>query len=204
MFLDSKINKLKPKSKICVFIGYALDYKGYRCFDPTTNKVFTSHHVLFHEHKFPYCSLVGTKSTMPYTSPLVLDFAWSPTNVSSPPCGRVTGQSCPSAPRRAAAGSQDGHLHLPLSPAPVSALPRCQSIARWVYTLPHSRVCLALCLFSSCWPSPHSYPHAAWPILPAQRPLVPSSARPHGRLSALGLKRVLTHFPRRLRVFFDL
>ena len=24
-----------------LFIGYALEYKGYRCFDPTTKKVYT-------------------------------------------------------------------------------------------------------------------------------------------------------------------
>ncbi|XP_057249306.1 uncharacterized protein LOC125495553 [Beta vulgaris subsp. vulgaris] len=56
---------------------------GYRCFDPTTNKVFTSRHVHFHEHKFPYRTLVGSQSKTSYTSPQALELDWSPTNVAS-------------------------------------------------------------------------------------------------------------------------
>ena len=69
LFLNSKNHKLKPKSKTCDFIGYALDYKGYRCFDPTTNKVFTSHHVIFHEHKFSYRALADPASIVPTYCP---------------------------------------------------------------------------------------------------------------------------------------
>ena len=58
-----------------------MEYKGYRCFDPTTKKVNTSRHVHFHEHKFPYRALVSPVSAVPYTSPLVLTWDWSPTNV---------------------------------------------------------------------------------------------------------------------------
>ena len=58
-----------------------MDYKDYRCLDPVTNKVFISRHVLFHEHKFPYRTLLGLEFDVPYISPMVLTFDWSPTNV---------------------------------------------------------------------------------------------------------------------------
>ena len=82
LILDSKLNKLQPKSKKCVFIGYVVDYKSYQCYDPVTNKVYIRRHVFFHEHEFSYRSLVGSSSHVPYTSPSVLIVDWSPTNVS--------------------------------------------------------------------------------------------------------------------------
>ena len=47
-------NKLQPRSIHCVFIGYATQYKGYRCLDLKTKNVFTSQHVQFHDQIFPY------------------------------------------------------------------------------------------------------------------------------------------------------
>ena len=70
--MDNKINKVEPKSKQCVFIGHAIDYKDYRCLNPVTNILYTSRHVLFHEHIFPYRTLVGSKSYVPYMSPSIL------------------------------------------------------------------------------------------------------------------------------------
>jgi hypothetical protein len=36
-----------------MFISYPSEHKGYRCVDLATNKVITSHHVLFDEFTFP-------------------------------------------------------------------------------------------------------------------------------------------------------
>ncbi|PKU60283.1 Retrovirus-related Pol polyprotein from transposon TNT 1-94 [Dendrobium catenatum] len=47
-------NKLSPLSSPCVFIGYASVQKGYRCLDPTTNRIYTSCNVVFNEAVFPY------------------------------------------------------------------------------------------------------------------------------------------------------
>ncbi|KAM1086604.1 hypothetical protein ACFX2B_012093 [Malus domestica] len=47
-------SKLDPKSKLCVFIGYSLVHKGYRCLDPFTNRVYVSRHVYFDETTFPF------------------------------------------------------------------------------------------------------------------------------------------------------
>lgn len=50
-------NKLTPKSVVCVFLGYCSTIKGDKCFDPVSNKVYTSRHVNLIETKFPYVSL---------------------------------------------------------------------------------------------------------------------------------------------------
>lgn len=58
-----------------------MNYKGYRCLDPVNNKVYIYRHVIFLEHKFSCRSLVGSQSSVLYTSPSVLHIDWSPTNV---------------------------------------------------------------------------------------------------------------------------
>lgn len=47
-------NKLQPRSQPCIFIGYADTQYAYHCLDPTTNKIYTSRHVKFYDHIFPY------------------------------------------------------------------------------------------------------------------------------------------------------
>ncbi|GKC03232.1 retrovirus-related pol polyprotein from transposon RE1, partial [Tanacetum coccineum] len=38
----------------CIFIGYSLQHKGYRCLDPTTSRVFVTRHARFNETVFPF------------------------------------------------------------------------------------------------------------------------------------------------------
>ena len=54
--------KLSPRSSACIFLGYPLNHKGYRCFDLTTKKIIISRHVNFDETCFPYPSSKTVKS----------------------------------------------------------------------------------------------------------------------------------------------
>jgi len=65
-------NKLELQSKHCVFLGYASNYKGYRCLDPPTGRVHVSRHVLFYEDAFPYPSLQSVVFQSQNISPLQL------------------------------------------------------------------------------------------------------------------------------------
>jgi len=49
-------SKLSSRSAICVFLGYGEGRKGYRCFDPITQKLYVSRHVVFLEH-IPFYSI---------------------------------------------------------------------------------------------------------------------------------------------------
>jgi hypothetical protein len=42
--------KLDAKSVKCIFIGYCVDHKAYKMYDPITHKVFASRDVIFHEY----------------------------------------------------------------------------------------------------------------------------------------------------------
>ena len=47
--LDELRTKLDPKAETCVFIGYSLEQKGYRCYIPLTHKLRVSRDVVFDE-----------------------------------------------------------------------------------------------------------------------------------------------------------
>lgn len=48
-YVHQNIGKLEPRALKCFFVGYADTKKGYRCYDPTTNKVHVTRDVVFHE-----------------------------------------------------------------------------------------------------------------------------------------------------------
>ncbi|KAK9912324.1 hypothetical protein M0R45_036192 [Rubus argutus] len=47
-------HKLDFRSIPCIFNGYAIDHKGYRCLDPKIGRVYISRHVIFDEQTFTY------------------------------------------------------------------------------------------------------------------------------------------------------
>ena len=62
-------HKLDFRSKQCIFLGYSLHHKGYKCLDLSTNRVYFARNVLFDETLFPFSHLsaaphsVNTSST---------------------------------------------------------------------------------------------------------------------------------------------
>ena len=46
---DEKWQNLDPKSEKCILVGYSLEKKGYKCFNPSTQKVHVSRDVVFDE-----------------------------------------------------------------------------------------------------------------------------------------------------------
>jgi len=44
---NEKRSKLNPKAEKCIFIGYSLEQKGYRCFNPSVQKLQVSRNVVF-------------------------------------------------------------------------------------------------------------------------------------------------------------
>jgi len=50
-------NKLQPRSTPCVFLGYPLNHRGYKCYELSSRKVIISRHVLFEENTFPFSTM---------------------------------------------------------------------------------------------------------------------------------------------------
>lgn len=48
--------KLEPRARLCCFLGYVIEHKGYRCWDPVSQKLRVSRNVIFWEHTM-FCSL---------------------------------------------------------------------------------------------------------------------------------------------------
>ena len=76
--------KFSPYAVPAVFLGYPPGYKGYKLFDLSTNAIFISRDVIFHEHIFPFTSTSHSTSifsdrVLPSHSPL------DPSLISAPP-----------------------------------------------------------------------------------------------------------------------
>jgi transposase InsO family protein len=60
-------HKLAPRSALCIFIGYSAHHKGYRCLDPTTNRIIISRHVIFDESTFLFAEQPSPPAAADFT-----------------------------------------------------------------------------------------------------------------------------------------
>ena len=62
--------KLEPRSRLCCFLGYGIEHKGYRCWNPISQRLHISRQVSFWEYvPFSYISKFreSPNSTPPFT-----------------------------------------------------------------------------------------------------------------------------------------
>ncbi|KAJ9554225.1 hypothetical protein OSB04_018270 [Centaurea solstitialis] len=98
-------NKLEPRARLCLFLGYGIEHKGYRCWDPVSKRLRISRNVTFWEH-VPYYSLPDTESPpiplfpesappIPPTPPPASDFLGQPSDPAPtpPPTPEVSAES---------------------------------------------------------------------------------------------------------------
>ena len=55
--IQKNLNKLTPRALRCVFLGYAMHQKGYRCYHPPTKRMFVSMDLVFHERIMYFSAL---------------------------------------------------------------------------------------------------------------------------------------------------
>ncbi|KAM1069966.1 hypothetical protein ACFX15_001756 [Malus domestica] len=132
-------SKLEAKSKSCVFLGYSLQHKGYRCLDPVTNRLYISRHVQFDEATYPFKSspTIPVMSSASVSAPMDLQFSVPQRPGASPgslgPDLHSTSECLPSSPHNVhpqgsippTAASRTDSLSTASvsSPAPTTSLP---------------------------------------------------------------------------------
>ncbi|KAJ3697958.1 hypothetical protein LUZ61_001663 [Rhynchospora tenuis] len=67
-------HKLEMRALPCVFLGYALSQKGYRCLHIPSNKIYISRHVQFDEDAFPFSNHDPTTSALPLSPQYISPF----------------------------------------------------------------------------------------------------------------------------------
>lgn len=56
----TSLHKLHSRSTQCIFVGYPNNFRGYRCYDPISGRIYLSHHVIFNESLFPSSHISST------------------------------------------------------------------------------------------------------------------------------------------------
>ncbi|KAJ9566231.1 hypothetical protein OSB04_002197 [Centaurea solstitialis] len=87
--------KLQPRSRLCLFLGYGIEHKGYRCWDPISKRLRISRHVTFWEHLYSesrgfctcclFCSIYSSISTPNSEAPTHVASPVPSTHIPPPP-----------------------------------------------------------------------------------------------------------------------
>ncbi|KAA0064060.1 Retrovirus-related Pol polyprotein from transposon TNT 1-94 [Cucumis melo var. makuwa] len=86
--------KLEPRARLCCFLGYGTEHKGFRCWDPLSNRLRISRHVTFWEHTmFSRLSSFHTSFSSP--QPFFTDTSIELFPPSEFPLGNELAQSAP-------------------------------------------------------------------------------------------------------------
>lgn len=115
-------SKLDGKSKRCVFLGYSLQHKGYRCLDLETNRIYVSRHVTFDEDTFPFKDVSSVPSSVDQSlspsSSINLHFSIPPSPPSVPVLlsTPLSSSSQPAVPPHSISPPASVPTHHPVSP----------------------------------------------------------------------------------------
>ncbi|GKB35432.1 retrovirus-related pol polyprotein from transposon TNT 1-94 [Tanacetum coccineum] len=119
---DYSSHKLAPRSAPCVFIGYSSQYKGYKCLDLSTKRVYTTRHAQFDETSFPFKGHQSTASSgMILLSTYCDDYPMSispstplpPSTTSHPPAHTPPCELCTDPPPHAPSVASPTHTDQP-------------------------------------------------------------------------------------------
>jgi len=75
--------KLDYRSTPCMFLGYSSCHLGYRCLDLSSDRIYISRHVRFHENSFPFIESTRVPATT-NSNPQPTPISYLPTLTSFP------------------------------------------------------------------------------------------------------------------------
>ena len=91
---DYAPHKFAPRSTACIFLGYSMSHRGFRCLDPSTQRIYITRHARFDELNFPF---TNTSSSCDPTSLITSSFN-EPAVTAIPTANRQTSLSLSIAP----------------------------------------------------------------------------------------------------------
>ena len=81
---DYMTNKFSPRSIPCIFMGYHSSYKGFRCLDPTTFRLYITCHAQFDENHFPFHHTSQAQPISSLQISIFLELSLPPTDMPLP------------------------------------------------------------------------------------------------------------------------
>jgi hypothetical protein len=88
-------HKLQPRSLECIFLGYSLLHKGYKCLHLPSGRLYISRDVIFVENKFPFSTLSIPAASIPPKSPSSHNLAFVQSISPARPCIELSPQTWP-------------------------------------------------------------------------------------------------------------